>query len=483
LRCLAQTLPPIPAWVGSVRSSGAPQGKPVADVAALLEDGKLKLTYTKALLPFYDVFDESRYFEPGNSPATHLVGNQCVGMTVCEDIWNDKNFWKKRFYTRDPVEETVRAGASVLINIAASPYARGKIELRREMLRAIARERRIPVVYVNLVGGNDSLIFDGSSCALNAEAEVCAQARSFEEDLVVLDTTGGVSTTHAQPSSEIEEVFQALVLGVRDYMRKCGFEKAIVGLSGGIDSSVVAAIAVAALGRDKVWGISMPGPFTSEASITDAQQLAANLGICFRVIPISSIYKQYLAALDPAFDGMACDVTEENIQARVRGNILMALSNKYGALVLSTGNKSELAVGYCTLYGDMAGGLAVIGDVPKTMVYELARHINTGAAEGPIPKACLDKPPSAELRPNQADQDTLPPYEILDTILRAFIEESLSAEEISSRYSLDPDAVRETLRLVSRAEYKRQQAAPTLKVTVKAFGMGRRFPIAQRFIP
>lgn len=479
---LAQALPPLPAWVGSVQRSEASQGKSVADIAALIEGGKLKLTYAKALLPFYDVFDESRYFEPGNATATHLVGGECVGMTICEDIWNDKNFWKRQFYTRDPVEETVRAGASVLVNIAASPYSCGKIGLRREMLRAIARERGIPVVYVNLVGGNDSLVFDGSSCALNARGEVCAQACSFEEDLVIFDTDCATSSMHSQPGSEIESVFKALVLGVRDYMHKCGFDKAIVGLSGGIDSSVVAAIAAQALGREKVWGISMPGPFTSEASITDAKQLAANLGICFRAIPVTSIYESYLSALDPVFSGLARDATEENIQARVRGNILMALSNKYGALVLSTGNKSELAVGYCTLYGDMAGGLAVIGDVPKTMVYELARHINAAAGDGPIPKACLDKPPSAELRPGQTDQDTLPPYEVLDTILRAFIEESLSAEEIVSRYSLDPETVRQTLRLVSRAEYKRQQAAPTLKVTVKAFGIGRRFPIAQRFI-
>ncbi len=482
LKRLAERLPSVPALVGYVRRSGTGQGKAVSDAAALLADGRIVADYAKILLPFYDVFDESRYFEPGGGPVVHALAGERLGITVCEDAWNDKNFWKHQLYPRDPVEESVRAGATTILNIAASPYAHGKTHLRHNMLQAVARERNVPVVYVNLVGGNDSLVFDGSSLAFDAVGRLCARAKSFEEDLVFFDTSGAEEDLHSEPASEIEGVYKALVLGTHDYVAKCGFREAIVGLSGGIDSSLVAALAARSLGPENVHGISMPGPYSSPGSMSDAEALARNLGIHFCVVPITAIFESYLASLDPAFAGRPRDVTEENIQARIRGNILMALSNKLGALVLSTGNKSELAVGYCTLYGDMAGGLAVIADVPKTMVYEIARYINAQAAAAPpIPKASLEKPPSAELRPNQTDQDTLPPYDVLDAILRAHIEENSSAREIVERFGFNSELVRQILRRVANAEYKRQQAAPALKVTAKAFGIGRRLPIANKF--
>lgn len=479
LERLAGLLPPIATLVGYVRHSHARQGKPVADAAALLMGGKPALDYAKVLLPFYDVFDESRYFEPGTSLCMHDFKGYRVAVTICEDIWNDKHFWKKQLYSRDPVEECVKGGASLLLNIASSPYNTEKIQLRHDMLKTIATTRRIPVVYVNHVGGNDQLVFDGSSMAFDARGELCTRARSFEEDLVIFDTSSGAQEVHSAPASETEGVYQALRLGIRDYVGKCGFAKVIVGLSGGIDSSLVATLAADALGSQNVLGVGMPGPYSSPGSIRDAQTLAANLRIEFRVIPITPVFESYLTTLDPAFESKPRDVTEENIQARIRGNMLMALSNKFGALVLSTGNKSELAVGYCTLYGDMAGGLAAIADVPKTMVYELARYVNREGER--IPKACLEKAPSAELRPNQTDQDTLPPYAVLDVILRSYIEENLSAQEIIAKHGLDPALVSETIRRVQGAEYKRHQAPPTLKVTAKAFGIGRRYPIAQKF--
>jgi NAD+ synthase (glutamine-hydrolysing) len=478
---LAALLPPeLPAVVGYVHPSRAREGKPVADAAALLRGGKVALDYVKILLPFYDVFDESRYFEAGNSLGLFHCGRVRAALTICEDIWNDKNFWKKRFYPRDPAAESVAAGAQLVLNIASSPFSTDKIAMRHQMLRAFAREHHAAVVYVNHVGGNDQLVFDGSSMAFNAQGDLCARAKSFEEDLVIFDTEDGASELHDAPESEIAAVQGALRLGTHDYVSKCGFAKVIVGLSGGIDSSLVATLAADAVGPANVLGVSMPGPYSSPGSLRDAEALARNLGIDFRVIPITSTFESYLETLDPAFEGRPRDVTEENIQARIRGNILMALSNKFGALVLSTGNKSELAVGYCTLYGDMAGGLAVIADVPKTMVYQLARYVNRAGER--IPQACVDKPPSAELRLNQTDQDTLPPYEILDVILKGYIEENLCADEIVERHNLDAELVRDTIRRVNSAEYKRQQAAPALKVTAKAFGMGRRYPIAQQFL-
>lgn len=479
LERVAHLLPDIPALVGYVRRSQTEQGKPAADAAALLRGGKAVLDYTKILLPFYDVFDESRYFEPGTRLGLYEFAGFRLGVTICEDIWNDKHFWKKRFYPRDPVEECAASGVNLLLNIASSPYNTEKIQLRHDMLQSIALERHMPVVYVNHVGGNDQLVFDGSSMAFNSRGELVARAKSFEEDLVIFDTADGSRDIHPAPASETEEVYHALLLGIRDYVGKCGFKKVIVGLSGGIDSSLVATLAADALGPENVLGVSMPGPYSSPGSLRDAQALAKNLGIDFRVIPITPVFESYLQALDPAFENRPRDVTEENLQARVRGNMLMALSNKFGSLVLSTGNKSELAVGYCTLYGDMAGGLAAIADVPKTLIYELARYANRKSER--IPQACLEKAPSAELRPNQTDQDTLPPYEVLDVILKACIEENLSAQEIGERHHLAPQLVKDTLRRVNGAEYKRQQAPPTLKVTAKAFGMGRRYPIAQKF--
>lgn len=476
---LAGLLPDIPALVGYVRRSHAEMGKSVCDAAALLHHGEVVFDYVKILLPFYDVFDESRYFEPGNSPGVCELQESKLGVTICEDTWNDKHFWKKQLYTRDPVEETVRAGAGILLNIASSPFCTDKIQVRHDMLKTLALRHAVPVVYVNHVGGNDQLIFDGSSMAFNARGELAARAKSFEEDLVLFDAADGSGEIRFGPASEIEAVHQALLLGTRDYVVKCGFQKVLVGLSGGIDSSLVATIAADALGPENVRGVSMPGPYSSPGSLRDAEALARNLAIDFRVIPINSVFDSYLTTLDPAFENQPRDVTEENIQARIRGNILMALSNKFGALVLSTGNKSELAVGYCTLYGDMAGGLSVIADVPKTMVYDLARYVNRERER--IPQACLAKAPSAELRPNQTDQDTLPPYEVLDQILKAYIEENRCAQEIAGGNKLDIELVRETIRRVNNAEYKRQQAAPALKVTAKAFGMGRRYPIAQKF--
>jgi NAD+ synthetase len=477
---LARILPPIPALVGYVRRSRANQGRQVANAAAWLEGGKVVVDYAKILLPFYDVFDESRYFEPGSTVCVHDFGGCRVGITICEDIWNDKHFWANRLYTRDPVEECVAAGANLLLNIASSPYNTEKIQLRYDMLQAIAQKQGIPVAYVNHVGGNDQLLFDGSSLAFNARGELSARAQAFAQDLVIFDTGDGAKEIRTAPESEAEEIYQALCLGVRDYVQKCGFKKVLVGLSGGIDSSLVATLAADALTPQNVLGVGMPGPYSSPGSIRDAEALARNLGIEFRVIPITPVFESYLETLDPAFDAAPRDVTEENIQARIRGNILMALSNKFGSLLLTTGNKSELAVGYCTLYGDMAGGLAVIADVPKTTVYSLARYINRSTER--IPQACLEKPPSAELRPNQTDQDSLPPYEVLDAILKAYIEENRGADEIAATLRhIDPSLVRRTVRMVNAAEYKRQQAPPTLKVTAKAFGMGRRFPIAQKF--
>jgi len=477
---LSHLLPDVPALIGYVRASHVQLGKPVSNAAALIYRGKVLLDYVKILLPFYDVFDESRYFEPGNTVGIFDLEGVRIGITICEDIWNDKNFWRKRLYPRDPVEEIARAGAKLLLNIASSPYGTEKLQLRYDMLRTIATEHHIPVAYVNHVGGNDQLVLDGSSMAFSAGGTLIARARSFEEDLLVFDTAGTVADIHPTPASEIEAVYKALLLGTRDYMRKCGFKEALVGLSGGIDSSVVATLAADALGPENVRAIAMPGPYSSPGSLQDAEELARRLGIDFRVVPITSLYEGYLQTLGPSFKGRAADVTEENLQARVRGNLLMALSNKLGAMVLSTGNKSELAVGYCTLYGDMAGGLSVIADVPKTMVYALARHINREKER--IPRSCLEKVPSAELKANQTDQDTLPPYETLDVILKSIIEERLCAKDIAEKYKIELPLVEDVMRRVTRAEYKRQQAAPALKVTAKAFGMGRRYPIAQKFI-
>jgi len=473
---------PLPAIVGYAGRIDHPrEGKSIANKAALICEGRVVFEQSKMLLPTYDVFDESRYFQPGDKQYTYGMGREQLGITVCEDVWNDKTFWSKPLYVRDPVLELVAQGSSILLNISASPYTIDKRFLRVDMLRSIAKRHQRPVIYVNQVGGDDSLVFDGTSMALTANGEVAAQAAAFEDDIVIFDTVSGKGELHEQPASEIAYAHRALVIGTRDYVRKCRFSKTIVGLSGGVDSAVVACLAVEALGKDNVLGVSMPGPFSSEGSRTDAKALAHNLGIQFLTIPIGEVYEAYKHVLASAFGGRAPDTSEENIQARIRGNYLMALSNKFGSMVLSTGNKSEIAVGYCTLYGDMAGGLAVISDVPKMMVYALANYINQEREV--IPRSTLEKPPSAELRPDQKDTDSLPPYEVLDEILKAYIEEVRTPEEIAAEFGYDLTLVREVVLRVDRNEYKRKQAAPCLKITSRAFGFGRPFPIAQRFIP
>jgi NAD+ synthase/NAD+ synthase (glutamine-hydrolysing) len=474
-------VPAIVGYAGRVNPDLRRAGKSVANKAALIHEGRVVFEQSKMLLPTYDVFDESRYFQPGDKQYVYGLAHEQLGITICEDVWNDKTFWASPMYARDPVTELISQGTSILINLSASPFTIDKRFLRLGMLRSIALHHKRPVIYVNQVGGNDSLIFDGASVAFTPTGKIAAQAKAFEEDLVLFDTITGEGDIREQPPDEIACAHQALVLGTRDYVRKCNFSKAIVGLSGGIDSAVVAAIAVEALGPSNVLGVSMPGPYSSEGSKADAKALACNLKIEFLTIPIGSVFEAYKQALAPAFTDRAPDTTEENIQARIRGNYLMALSNKFGSMVLSTGNKSENAVGYCTLYGDMAGGLAVISDVPKLMVYELANYINREREV--IPRSTLQKPPSAELRPNQKDTDSLPPYEVLDRILKAYIEEVKCPEEIAVETGIDLDLVRNIAVLVDRNEYKRKQAAPGLKVTSRAFGFGRPFPIAQRFIP
>jgi NAD+ synthase/NAD+ synthase (glutamine-hydrolysing) len=481
LREVAEQMP-LPAIVGYAgRIDPGRVGKSIANKAVLISEGRVVFEQSKMLLPTYDVFDESRYFQPGDKHYVYGLGREQLGITVCEDAWNDKTFWAKPLYSRDPVTELVAQGTSVLINISASPYTIDKRSLRHEMLRSIALRHNRPVIYVNQVGGNDSLIFDGASIAITAQGEIAAQAAAFEEDLVLFDTVTGQGDIHEQPVDEIAYAHRALVTGTRDYVRKCRFGKTIVGLSGGVDSAVVASIAVAALGASNVLGVSMPGPYSSEGSKNDARALAQNLGIEFLTIPIATVFDSYIKVLQPVFCDRKADATEENIQARIRGNYLMALSNKFGSMVLSTGNKSENAVGYCTLYGDMAGGLAVISDVPKMMVYDLAEYINREREV--IPRSTIEKPPSAELRPDQKDTDSLPPYEVLDVILKDYIEDVRSPEEIAAFHGFDEKMVYDIVLRVDRNEYKRKQAAPGLKITSRAFGFGRPFPIAQRFIP
>ena len=479
--------------VGAVEStgSGSVLGKHVRNVAALLVQGEVAFVQQKMLLPFYDVFDEQRYFEPAAHQALYTLNGQPLAITICEDAWNDKGFWQRRLYATDPVEELMRhwpersgranspAPPRIILNISASPYWQGKPHLRRQMLAALARRHGAFVVMVNQVGGNDSLIFDGTSVVLGPDGQLIAQAASFAEDLIVFDTAepAAQGVQHLdRPGDEIAATWEALVLGTRDYVRKCGFRKAIVGLSGGIDSALVAAIAVDALGAENVHGIGMPSEYSSTGSIDDARSLAANLGIRFDLLAIHDLFEKFQGVLEPLFTGTRFGLAEENLQSRIRGSLLMSLSNKFGALVLTTGNKSEMSTGYCTLYGDMVGALAVIGDVMKTRVYALAHYANRNREV--IPRATLEKPPSAELRPDQKDTDSLPPYEILDPILEAYIERYCSAEQIAADQHAPLALVRQVLQLVERSEYKRQQAAPVLKVTSKSFGMGRRFPIA-----
>lgn len=471
------------------RAAGERSGKRALNSAAVIENGKIVFRQSKMLLPTYDVFDEARYFVPAEQEQVVKLRGRRIALTICEDAWNDRTFWKHRMYQRDPVEELLEQGAEIHICVNASPYAMDKRALRRRMYRATARRYEVPVVYVNQVGGNDQLVFDGSSFAMNAAGDVIASAYSFQEDLVLCDVDAGTGDIHQPVTAsagardadrEVEAVYDALVLGTRDYIRKCGFSKALIGLSGGIDSSITAVVAVDAIGRENVTGVAMPGPYSSDHSVRDARDMAAKLGIRFEIISINDVYQQFIHTLQPVFAGAKEDVTEENLQSRLRGVTLMALSNKWGALVLTTGNKSELAVGYCTLYGDMCGGLAVISDVPKTLVYQISRVANE-RHPGAIPESVFIKPPSAELRPDQKDTDSLPEYEILDAILKAYVEEWKAPPQIAAELRQPIGLVRDIVNKVDRNEYKRQQAAPGLKVTSKAFGIGRRVPIAQRF--
>jgi NAD+ synthase (glutamine-hydrolysing) len=461
------------------------RGKPFHNAAALLESGKPMRKTHKSLLPTYDVFDEDRYFEPARRVEPFDLHGQKLGVTICEDIWTE-HYLPRPFYDVEPVRGLIDQGADIIVNLSASPFSLHKPAIRHEMVGALARAYQRPICYCNAVGGNDQLVFDGNSIAVNAAGGLIAQLPSFCEDEAIVDTDQ-TRVIEFRESKTPVDLFAALSLGVRDYLRKCNFKSAVLGLSGGIDSAVVAAIAVDALGAENVVGVSMPSQYSSRGSIDDARALARNLGIKFLEIPITNAFATFKAQFDEIFAGRPENVTEENMQPRLRAMTLMALSNKFGHLLLTTGNKSELAVGYCTIYGDMAGGLAVISDVPKTMVYELARWINSDYASRAgrdreiIPRSTIEKPPSAELKPNQTDQDTLPPYDILDEILRLYVEENLSARDIIA-HGFDEKTVRWVQRRVDLNEYKREQAAPGLKVTSRAFGVGRRMPIAQKYV-
>jgi NAD+ synthetase len=464
--------------VGYVGRNAQRPGRELTNSVALLHSGKIQAVRSKTLLPTYDVFDEDRYFEPATENNVVMFAGRKLGLTICEDVWNDEDFWRDRRYPRNPAAELAAAGAELILNVSASPWHLGKERTRRRMLQSLVRKTGVPLAYCNLVGGNDELIFDGGSLVLNARGEVIGAGRRFEEDFLVLDCGDRPPLAVPEDLAVEDELYRALVLGTRDYLGKCGFKSALLGLSGGIDSAVTACLAVAALGKENVRGVALPSPYSSQGSLDDAKRLSENLGIRYDVIPIGPAFGAITAQLREVFQGRAEDVTEENIQARLRGVILMAMSNKFGSLLLTTGNKSELAVGYCTLYGDMCGGLAVINDVPKTMIYRLAGWINRDREI--IPAASLTKPPSAELRPNQTDQDSLPPYDVLDAILEQYVVEARSAEDII-RAGADSDVVHRVVRLIDSAEYKRRQAAPGLKVTSKAFGVGRRIPIAQGY--
>jgi NAD+ synthase (glutamine-hydrolysing) len=480
LHKLAAETDDIAAIVGFAERTDAELGRPIYNSAALLHRGQVQAIWRKQLLPTYDVFDEARYFEPGRGPqpVVELSGMR-IGVTICEDLWSHEEMGGRPLYDADPIGDLQRRGAELVFNISASPFFLGKNEIRQRLLREHATRNGIPLLFVNQVGGNDELLFDGASCIVDASGQVVGQAKTFADNLLLYDTAQPEATRVTDHPEGVALVHDALVLGLRDYLHKCGFQQAHVGLSGGIDSAVVAALAAAALGPENVHCIAMPSRYSSDHSVNDARELAENLGVKFTTIEIEPPHAAFEAALKPHFDDRPEDVTEENVQARCRGVILMAFSNKFRSLVLTTGNKSELAVGYCTLYGDMAGGLAVISDVPKTMVYELARHVNERAGREIIPDNIITKPPSAELKPDQVDQDSLPAYDVLDEILERYEVQLQSLEEIIAA-GFDEAVVRDVVRKFQVNEYKRQQAAPGLKVTSRAFGFGRRMPIAAR---
>jgi NAD+ synthase (glutamine-hydrolysing) len=490
LQSIAEQAKGIDAIVGYAERNANPIGRPLHNAVALLRDGRIVSRHFKTLLPTYDVFDESRYFEPGppqeRENLVHL-GDVVGGLSICEDLWNDERLIPRRLYHRNPIADLHDAGAQLMINTSASPYVVGKHQFRLELFSSQVRQFGQPLVYVNQVGGNDELVFDGNSVVFDSAGNVIAQAKDFEEDLIVVDVpVEGQSAKSSgpmnPPSEGIESIYRALLLGLGDYVRKCGFKSVVLGLSGGIDSALTAALAVAALGKDKVTGLIMPSRFSSDHSVTDALALAKNLGIAVQTVPINEVHEAYEKTFTGVFEGRSPDVTEENIQARIRGALLMGYSNKFNHLLLTTGNKSEIAVGYCTLYGDMCGGLAVISDVPKTTIWELARWINQKAGKPLIPQSSIDKVPSAELRPNQTDQDSLPPYDVLDAILHQYVEEEKGAAEIIAS-GFERETVLRVIRLIDHSEYKRRQAAPGIKVTSRAFGFGRRMPIAQNYQP
>jgi NAD+ synthase (glutamine-hydrolysing) len=485
----ARKIGQIPLCVGYVARNPEKPGRPLKNEAAVLHRGKIVWRMTKSLLPTYDVFDEDRYFEPAKNVAPFEFNGHKLGITICEDIWNDEDFWEERIYRRDPVRELVTQGVEIILNISASPWSDGKERTRLAMLQRVARDENIPLAQVNLVGANDELIFDGHSVALNSRGDVIALGKGFAEEVFVADLElGGAGVPASRPVSgpappeehppRESQIFSALSLGIRDYVRKCGFKSVILGLSGGIDSALVAVLAVDALGAENVLGVAMPARYSSSGSLTDAELLAKNLGIRFEVLPIEPPLLAVEQQLEKVFAGTRPNEAEENVQSRLRGLTLMALSNKFGALVLTTGNKSEMAVGYCTLYGDMNGALAPIADVLKTDVYRIARWVNRGREI--IPAGSLTKPPSAELRPDQTDQDSLPPYEMLDAILDLYVVKNLGKQEIIGR-GFAAAVVNDVVNKINFSEYKRRQAAPALKISPRAFGMGRRIPVAQRF--
>jgi len=480
LHRLVKSIKGIGVICGFVDKNRGKEGNPLHNSAVLFDKGKILHQVHKRLLPTYDVFDERRYFEPGSECSSFLYKDCRIGLTICEDIWNDKDFSPRRLYPVDPAEKMIKEGARLLINISASPYHVGKRELKWDMFRDIAKKYEVPLLHVNQVGGNDSVLFDGISLAFDPTGKIVARARDFEEDMVIFDTHSQKGDLHPISGTDTESVLNALIMGTRDYVRKCGFSRAVVGVSGGIDSALTAFIAAQALGKENVTAIFMPSQYTRKENFEDTKELAANLGIKLFHVPIERIFGTFLQELSPLFKDVATEVTGQNIQARIRQIILMALSNKLGYLLLSTGNKSELAVGYCTLYGDMSGGLAIISDVPKTMVYRIARLINE--EKEAIPKRIIQKAPSAELKPEQLDKDDLPSYDILDGILKAYIEDNKATEDIIGM-GFEQSVVRDIIRRVDRNEYKRHQAPPGLRVTTKSFGYGRRYPIAQRYLP